>query len=352
MKNPRSLCSRSLLRFGIGAFVLSMTIGCGFFSSKAGLKLYSDRDVTNQTVVLGFSPSPSQTTHSAVDFRSATPDPTSSQIYRDRTEITTPTYQISPMACIPKSQSKEYGLVKRVISGDTILVDIQGNDQIIHYAGINSPLIAPIIEEFGPPAATSNAKMVKDQVVEMVRDGADADSNGSLLRYVVVYDQGVFVNYELLKSGLAEVDSASINLECHQTFQLAQGSARAAKVGLWASTPSPMPTITTRPTSSRTMTFTPSPTFTLTPSVTGTPPTPTPSLTPTNTPTITTTPTRTATATFGAICDLSYEDVCIPPPPPYFTCLDIPYRNFKAVFPDPHDFDKNFDEIGCGPGDF
>ncbi len=46
-------------------------------------------------------------------------------------------------------------------------------------------------------------------------------------------------------------------------------------------------------------------------------------------------------------CDPSYPDVCIPPYPPDLDCSDIPYRNFRALPPDPHRFDGDKDGIGC-----
>ncbi len=53
----------------------------------------------------------------------------------------------------------------------------------------------------------------------------------------------------------------------------------------------------------------------------------------------------TPTATSG--CDPSYPDVCIPSPPPNLSCPDIPHRNFLVLPPDPHDFDRDGDGIGC-----
>ena len=47
------------------------------------------------------------------------------------------------------------------------------------------------------------------------------------------------------------------------------------------------------------------------------------------------------------MCDPSYPDVCIPPPPPDLDCKDIPYRNFRVLPPDPHHFDADRDGIGC-----
>lgn len=59
------------------------------------------------------------------------------------------------------------------------------------------------------------------------------------------------------------------------------------------------------------------------------------------------TPTFTAVPTPRPACDPSYPDVCIPPPPPNLNCSGISYRNFRALPPDPHNFDGNNDGVGC-----
>lgn len=46
-------------------------------------------------------------------------------------------------------------------------------------------------------------------------------------------------------------------------------------------------------------------------------------------------------------CDPSYPDVCIPPYPPDLNCVQVQYRDFKVLPPDPHGFDGNNDGIGC-----
>ncbi len=75
-------------------------------------------------------------------------------------------------------------------------------------------------------------------------------------------------------------------------------------------------------------------------------PTITPTPQPTDTPQPTTTNTPIPTPTKGN-CDSHYPTVCIPPPPPDLDCSDIPYRNFTVLQPDPHNFDRNNDGIGC-----
>src|SRR5215217_2494069 len=50
-------------------------------------------------------------------------------------------------------------------------------------------------------------------------------------------------------------------------------------------------------------------------------------------------------------CDPSYPDVCIASPPPNLNCHDegVP-ENFQVLSPDPHDFDRDSDGIGCETG--
>jgi hypothetical protein len=52
----------------------------------------------------------------------------------------------------------------------------------------------------------------------------------------------------------------------------------------------------------------------------------------------------------GRDCDLSYPDVCIRPFPPDLDCPEVPHRNFKVLPPDPHDFDREGDGVGCESG--
>lgn len=49
-------------------------------------------------------------------------------------------------------------------------------------------------------------------------------------------------------------------------------------------------------------------------------------------------------------CDPNYPDVCIPPAPPDLDCGQISARRFTVLPPDPHNFDGDFDRIGCESG--
>lgn len=49
-------------------------------------------------------------------------------------------------------------------------------------------------------------------------------------------------------------------------------------------------------------------------------------------------------------CDPAYPTVCIPPPPPDLDCVDIAFRRFTVLAPDPHHFDGDHNGIGCESG--
>ena len=50
-------------------------------------------------------------------------------------------------------------------------------------------------------------------------------------------------------------------------------------------------------------------------------------------------------------CDRrSYPNVCIRPYPPDLDCPEIQYTDFEVLPPDPHDFDREGDGIGCESG--
>ncbi len=46
-------------------------------------------------------------------------------------------------------------------------------------------------------------------------------------------------------------------------------------------------------------------------------------------------------------CDPSYPDFCITSPPPDLNCVDVVYKKFTVLPPDPHNFDGDQDGIGC-----
>jgi micrococcal nuclease len=124
-----------------------------------------------------------------------------------------------------------------VIDGDTIDVEIDGEEFRVRYVGVNTP------ERDEPcywEAWQANRRLVEGQIVTLVRDVSETDRYGRLLRYV--YLGGLPINETLVREGYAEVvvygdddrfaasfqeleEAASRrNLNCHATGIFNDGS--------------------------------------------------------------------------------------------------------------------------------
>jgi endonuclease YncB( thermonuclease family) len=152
--------------------------------------------------------------------------------------------------CISPSAESMAARVTRVLSGDTIEVAV-GNDLYrVRYIGVRAPIASFPPEWAGPEAAAENKRLAGSQVVTLFKDTSDADSSGALLRYVIVGK--TFVNFELVKAGLAAAAPVPPDLACIAEFQEAQTEAQTAARGMWA--PTPIPSSTPKPTSTVTPT--------------------------------------------------------------------------------------------------
>lgn len=196
-----------------------------------------------------------------------------------------------------------------VIDGDTIDVEIDGQNYRIRYIGMDTPEDTSQVEYCGNEASQRNSDLVSGKVITLVKDVSETDQYDRLLRYVLVGD--TFVNYALVVEGYANAVTYPPDVACEETFREAEREARENCMGCWCVTPtSPPPTV---------------------------PPPPPPTSTPATQPAPT------------GNCDPAYPDpgVCIPSPPPDLDCGEISYRRFTVLPPDPHRFDGDNDGIGC-----
>lgn len=198
-----------------------------------------------------------------------------------------------------ESAAGDFAAVTRIIDGDTIEVDINGQSSRVRYIGMDTP-------ERGDPffdvATEANRQLVEGQTVILVKDVSETDRYGRLLRYVYLPD-GTFVNAELVKQGYALVATFPPDVAHQELFVQLQQEARTAGLGLWGEAngiTTPLPDVVI-------------------------PGTDQPATT----------------------CDPSYPTVCIPPPPPNLNCGSIPYQDFTVLEPDPHGFDRDNDGMGC-----
>ena len=254
----------------------------------------------------------------------ATPRPPTATREPARTSSPAPTLD-------PIAGDEQTGQVSRVIDGDTIEVTIGTQPYRVRYIGIDAPEAGATC---GADATAANVALVSGQTVRLVRDVSQTDRYDRLLRYVYVDD--VFINAELIKRGYAEARRYPPDTAQAAALEAVEEQARAAAMACYAqgvfggasaaAVATPVTRAETIPVAP--VVDTPVPVPTVAPEVpTAAPPTAAPP---------------------PANCDPSYPDVCIPPAPPDLDCKDIPYRRFRVLPPDPHNFDgSDNDGIGC-----
>lgn len=123
----------------------------------------------------------------------------------------------------------ERALVAAVIDGDTIEVQMGGQDWRVRYILINAPEAG---EPFGPAATAANRALVAGETVMLVKDVSETDRFGRLLRYVYLAD-GRFVNAELVRQGFAQLATFPPDVTQEAAIRAAQQEAMAAGRGIW-----------------------------------------------------------------------------------------------------------------------
>jgi len=206
----------------------------------------------------------------------------------------------SAASCVPTGTTREEGTVIGIVDGDTIDVAIGDQTYRVRYIGMDTP---EKDEAYYWLATGENQNLVYSKQVTLVKDVSETDRYDRLLRYVFVGD--TFVNYELVRKGLAQASTYPPDTACANYFSQTQNQAQSDQVGLWMPAPTAAPVVSGGGGSG-----------------------------------------GSSGGTTGN-CHPSYPDVCIAPPPPDFDCPQIPYSNFRVLPPDPHRFDGDKDGIGC-----
>jgi len=122
--------------------------------------------------------------------------------------------------------------VRWVDDGDTIVLD---NSNRVRYIGINTPEIAhgkEKAEPFGGDAKTLNIQLVLHKPVRLEYDRESHDRYGRHLAYVFLKN-GMFVNREIVRQGLAYYLPQKGNLRYGDELLQAQREAMASGRGIW-----------------------------------------------------------------------------------------------------------------------
>ena len=141
---------------------------------------------------------------------------------------------IPELACVPRDTDQQVAEVIQVIDGDEIRVRIGGEEAIVRYIGILAP---ELNEPFGAEASNENIYQVFSKDVVLVRDITDRDSEGRLLRYVILGDR--LVNHDLVRKGFAQAENVAPDTACSDLLQRAEAEAQQEMAGMWKATPEP-----------------------------------------------------------------------------------------------------------------
>ncbi|HWR65668.1 MAG TPA: thermonuclease family protein [Bellilinea sp.] len=186
-----------------------------------------------------FSSQPTGTTSPTPDLPVPTVDPS---------QPTPTTAILFQFTCIPTNTTIETGVVTYIVDGDSIFVEIGGEEKEVRYIGIDAPEMDPI-EPGAEAAAQRNAELVTGKTITLVRDVSEVDPYDRLLRYVLV--DNVFVNYELVNGGYAQAKRYWPDVACYETLQNAQGATRLNPLVILPTDPQPtlpLPTSEIQPT--------------------------------------------------------------------------------------------------------
>lgn len=125
--------------------------------------------------------------------------------------------------------------VKRVVDGDTLVLEKEGTEYKVRLIGVNTPESVHLDKtkntEFGKVASEFTKKRLENKTVDIEFDAGPTDRYGRLLVYL--YVDGVSYNEVLLEEGMAQVMIYSPNVKNAELYKSIEKVAKDKKVGLW-----------------------------------------------------------------------------------------------------------------------
>lgn len=129
-------------------------------------------------------------------------------------------------------------VVVRVVDGDTIVADVDGEAERVRLIGIDTPeSVKPDspVECFGKEASAHTAELLPEGTpIRLELDVEPRDRYDRLLAYVYRASDGEFVNLAIARDGYANQLTIPPNVAHEQEFRAAVRSARESGVGLWS----------------------------------------------------------------------------------------------------------------------
>ena len=139
---------------------------------------------------------------------------------------TTPT-----VVAVTPGPNRQQARVTRVIDGDTLELE---SGQRVRYIGVDTPEMTDsrsAVRAWAEKGKEKNRELVEGKTVTLERDVSETDRYGRLLRYV--YVNGIMVNSELVRLGLAFATPYPPDVKHQDLFAQLEKEARTAGRGLW-----------------------------------------------------------------------------------------------------------------------
>ena len=131
------------------------------------------------------------------------------------------------------ASSSTTGTVVSITDGDTLRLDVAGEELAVRLIGIDTPEVYPEVECFGPEAeALLSALAPVGTTLRVEYDPDPRDPYDRELLYLYTED-GTFVNLELVARGAAEAVLFEPNDRYWDELRSAERAARDARLGLW-----------------------------------------------------------------------------------------------------------------------
>lgn len=128
-----------------------------------------------------------------------------------------------------------------MVDGDTLVVNIDGNQEKVRLIGINTPESVSPQEYRNTPEGKEASNFAKEtlegKVVAVEYDVEPIDKYGRILAYI--YVDGKMFNETLLEKGYARTARSGKNVRYKEHFLALEEEAKADGVGFWALSESP-----------------------------------------------------------------------------------------------------------------
>lgn len=146
---------------------------------------------------------------------------------------------LRPYEVVQGQDAAQYHRVLRVVDGDTIDVEQDGQSRRVRLIGVNTPETVDKrrpIQCFGPEASHFVKHLLDHRVVRLEGDPGkeNTDKYHRLLRFVYLSD-GTLLNEQLIRDGYGQEYTFQHQAYLHQAeFKQVEAEAKSANRGLWS----------------------------------------------------------------------------------------------------------------------